>query len=67
MHGWVYFIIVWTETLYIITKYRKCGNFHGAEIFAVFVGTQITSKIAISWPCSTKFLVLLYFTSINYC
>ena len=29
-------------------KHHKHGNFRGVEIFAVFVGTQLTSKISIA-------------------
>ena len=35
-------------TMYVC-MYRKRGNFRGVEIFAVFMGTQITSKISIDF------------------
>ena len=46
----------------VLVKYRKCGNFCGMEIFSVFVGTQITSKIYLGLIP----LVLLYFSGVNY-
>ena len=36
---------LYLNSAFICFSYRKRGNFHGVKIFAVFMGTQMTSKI----------------------